>query len=108
MADLVKIGKIFVLIDGILMIINSVLFLLGKAIDIGFQTGTGQGTSLLGGTVNAIVAIIVGVIFVFIFLGKIKIKDALILGIVVLVLALMFGNWLSLVGGILILLDKFL
>lgn len=109
MADLMKIGKIFVLIDGLIVIINALLGFLHKVIDVGFDIGTGQGAKLVGDElINSIIVIIIGVIFVFIFLGRIKIKDPLVLGIVVLVLAIMFTTWIGILGGILILLEKFL
>ena len=103
-SSLTTIGKILVLLDGIFIIVRAVFELLGNTLDLGFNPGAGVGAGFVDGVIGAIVAIVIGLIFVFLFTGKIDL-DGLILAIVVLVLSVLFGSWLSLLGGILILID---
>ncbi|MHA2503405.1 MAG: hypothetical protein ACXAE3_11095 [Candidatus Kariarchaeaceae archaeon] len=103
MADLKKIGMILVLIDGILAILGGVLGLVGAGL--GFSLGAGVGGSLLGATVGALLAIVVGAVMVMLYLERISIGDAMVTGIVVIVLGVLFTTWLAIIGGILIIVD---
>ena len=108
MADLTTIGKILALIAGILGIIGGALTILGEslgALDAPFSSG-----NIGGSVVSGIISIVLGALLVAIYMNKIEIKDKLILGIVVIVLSLLLsgiGSLLGIIGGILILVDKF-
>ena len=108
MADLSSLGRILALIAGILGIIGGAFTILEKslgALEAPFSVG-----EVGGSLVNGIISIVLGALLVAIYINKIEIKDKLILGIVVIVLSLLLsavGSLLGIVGGILILVDKF-
>ena len=68
----------------------------------------GQFVPAVEGIISAIIAIAIGLLIVWICLDRFKIKDALVLGIVLIVLGLIGGGFITILGGILVLLDKFL
>ena len=112
MAGLMKIGKLIGLIGGILAIVDGVLRILGDGVGdmIGVPVGLDLGgfVPALTVVISAIIAIVIGLVIVWICLDRFKIKDALVLGIVLIVLGLIGGGFLTILGGILVLLDKFL
>jgi len=105
MGTLATLGKILALISGILAIVFGISGLLNSAIDQLSQLNfiaTGQSTT------TYILQIIMGVLLIVVYLNKIEIKDLVVLGIVVIVIGLLGGGIISVLGGILIILDKVL
>ena len=113
MADLTGIGKILALIGGILMVVGGLVSLLGSVL--GALAGIFEpfnGVSVTGGfgVIGAIITIIIGVLLIFIYTGKLNLGEKLVLGIVVLVLGIVgggLGGLLAIIGGILIIIDSF-
>ena len=108
MADLMKIGKLIGLIGGILAIVDGVLRILGDGVGVAVGLDLGGFVPALEGIVSAIIAIVIGLIIVWICLDRMKIKDAIVLGIVLIILGLIGGGFLTILGGIIVILDKFL
>ena len=65
--------------------------------------------SVFHGIVGAIIVIVIGIILIMIYTGKVSIKDKLALGIVVLILGILGSGGLAgllvIIGGILIIID---
>lgn len=108
MGALFTIGRILTLIGGILAIVLGLLGVINRTLDVldsivGLTPVSGGGSSGVLG--NAIV-IVLGILLIFIYIEKIEIKDKLVLGIVIIVIALVADSLLAIVGGILIVIDK--
>ena len=91
-------GKILGLISGVLSIVSAILSLLKIDTFGNLRVGPGFG--------NSIVDIVVSILCIVVCIDRISIKDALALGIVVLILGLLGAGWIAVLGGILIILDK--
>lgn len=102
---LTSIGKILGLIGGILGIINGAMSIIGDAIST-VETLGSYGTTI-DGTVGSIVTIIVGILAVFVSIDRVEIKDQLVLGIVLIILGFFGATLLAVLGGILVIIDKF-
>jgi hypothetical protein len=104
MADLVQIGKILALVDGIIIIIFSILGLIGQSLNIMLNLG------VLGdlGIVGVIISIIAGLFMINVYIQKVKIPlVGLLLAIVVLVVAFFFTTLIGVVAGIILLIAHF-
>lgn len=102
---LTSIGKILGLIGGILGIINGATSIIGNAIST-IET-LGQYGTTVGGTTGAIQHIVVGIIAIFVSIDRVEIKDQLVLGIILIVLGYFGATLLAVLGGILVIIDKF-
>ncbi|MHA2250010.1 MAG: hypothetical protein ACXAD7_06590 [Candidatus Kariarchaeaceae archaeon] len=100
---LYKIGKLLGLIGGILALVWAILGLL----DNDALGDIPVGAELIGDTVGFILAIVVAVLCIAVCIDRVKIKDALVLGIVVIILGILGAGWLAVIGGILIIIDTF-
>ncbi|MHA2169968.1 MAG: hypothetical protein ACXAB7_08750 [Candidatus Kariarchaeaceae archaeon] len=98
---LYTLGKLLGAISGVLAIAWAIAGLLDKATFDDYPVGA----DLIGDTVGFIIAIVVAVLCIAVCIDRYKIKDTVVLGIVVIVLALLGAGWLALIGGILIILD---
>lgn len=110
MATLENIGKVLMLIDGILSIIFSIDRLASGVFNINLDqyVGFGLGVSSLGPLLGPIATLIFGIILIMLFMKKLEINDRIVLGIVIIVIGALFCGILSILGGILIILDKIL
>lgn len=101
---LTTIGMLLAVIGAVLAIVYAVLGLL--EISVGFNV---PAAGFLDATLGTIVTIVVAVLVIMIYMGRIKL-EGLVLGIVILILGLVGDGilWLAALGGILIILDEFI
>ncbi len=102
--QVIDLGKILALIGGILSLVEIILEVL--SLSIGFSPS--RDVLGLGGLVGSIVDIALNLLIILIVLNKLKIQDFTVMGVLILVLALISGNLLSILGGILILVGVYL
>lgn len=102
--QLIDIGKVVALIGGLLSIVETILDLLS----IQFAIGNTRAFIGLDGLFGVILILVLNIVIVLICTNRIEIRDLTVLGVVVLVLALVGGNIISILGGVLILLGVFL
>jgi hypothetical protein len=74
-------------------------------IDLIAVPGVTEGFGFVGGTIGAIIQIVVGIGLVYVYTGKIGGKDGVLLGIIVIVLGIIASSLLAIIGGILIIID---
>jgi undecaprenyl pyrophosphate phosphatase UppP len=101
---LYTLGKLLGAISGVLALVWAILGLLDNDAMDDYQVGA----EILTDTVGYVVAIVVAVLCIAVCIDRYKIKDTVVLGIVVLVLGLLGAGFLATLGGILIILDAVL
>ncbi|MHA2504675.1 MAG: hypothetical protein ACXAE3_17610 [Candidatus Kariarchaeaceae archaeon] len=105
-----QVARILILIDGILMFIGGIFAVLGALSlatlslpipDVPGNSGFGAGfIPALDLLVTAIIMIIIGIVYISHFTGKIRMDSALMNGILFLILSLVFGGLLTILGSI--------
>lgn len=108
-SGLENVAKILILIDGILRLLGAVVGILneiGQSFSdplggVPGQGGFGAGQVGLGGIVYYIIAIIIAIVYILHFTGKIDGGSALVNAILFIILGYFFGGILTIIGGIL-------
>ena len=109
MGGLITTGKILSLIGGVLAILQGVLYLVD--ITIGALDVLNIVKSPFGGFNPFFVGflyIILGQILVFVFTGRFEVKNSIVLGIIVIIVAYFCGSLIAMIGGFLIFLEAIL
>jgi len=102
MGDLTKIGRLLALISGILAIVSGVLHIVNGELSV-LDVGT---LNVIGDRLTgAIIEIVLGILLVIIYQGRIHISDLTVEAVVILIIGLFGGGGLAIIGAILILID---
>ena len=104
-----QVGRILIFIDGILILLSSILFLLeelsiyaGESLipNIPGQYGFGAGIIGLTLIIQVIIGIVVGLVYIGHGTGRFRLDTAMANGIVFLILGILFGGLLTILGSI--------